>query len=151
MKVCSKWMCLEVSWVDFELLWCTSMKVYMTFEPFFVGYFWPFWPFSSHFRPYLLPYRAIFEPFGTKIGSFRGDFWPFLGRSGVVFDIILASFWHHFEVVLVSFWPHFGVFLLVLLFLFFGTFLNHFCPFWPCLRSHGVCVFCDVLRSWLQK
>ena len=66
----------------------------------------------SSFRP------ASLDHFGTKIGSFwgnfGGDFGPFSGRSGVTleslrdhFGIGLTSFW----VVLVSFWPHFEAFL----------------------------------------
>ena len=37
-KVCSEWVCLEMSWVGFECYLCTFMKVCMTFERFF-GYF----------------------------------------------------------------------------------------------------------------
>ena len=55
-----------------------------------------FWAVFDPVRGYIGPYRAIS---GTKIGSFLGDFGPFLGRPVVLLchlGIILASFWHHF-------------------------------------------------------
>ena len=44
--------------------------------------------------------RPFLDHFGTKIGSFGGDFGPFLGRSGVT----LGSLRDHFGIVLASFW-----------------------------------------------
>ena len=83
MKVCSKSVCLEVSWVDFEcfyaLLWRSRWLL-------------------NVFVWLLLTFLTIFEPFVTLSGAgpFWGDFGPFFGlirgHSGIIFGIILASF-----------------------------------------------------------
>ena len=148
MKVCSEWVYLEVSC----LVLCTFMKVYMLPERFF-GYFPPidfFWAIFDNMRGYILPFWDHFwRQNRTKIGSFWGDFGPFLGRSIWFWGhlaIILASFWHHLLLVLVSFWPHFWT--------LFGHLLRHF--FAISSRFFGVFlrwfrgIFSDVLGSWLQ-
>ena len=55
--------------------------------------------FLTAFEPFLPATGAIWGHFGTKRGSFLGDFGPFWGRSGV----ILGSPRDHFGIVLVSF------------------------------------------------
>ena len=67
------------------------------------------------------PYSAIF---GTKIGSFWGDFEPFLGSIRV----ISGSLGDHFGVVLASCWGRFGV-VLTHFEAFLGTFWTIFGPF----------------------
>ena len=90
---------------------------------------------------------AIFDHFETEIGSFWGDFGPFLGRS----VITLRSLRDHVGIVLASFWGRFGVVFRYFVTLFrgllgvrFGLFFDHFWAIsahsWPFLRS-----FCDFL------
>ena len=88
----------------------------MSLEPFSVRFFLvtfdpPFWPFLSHFWPYLGLY---IQPFLDQNRTILGDFGPFLGRSGVTlgslrdhFGIVLASFWGRFGIVLTPFWAFF--------------------------------------------
>ena len=60
--------------------------------------------------------------FGTKIGSFLGDFGPFLGRSRAIF----GSLWDHFGIILGTFWCRFDP-ILGLFRIIFWAFLAHFC------------------------
>ena len=132
MEACSKWM--YPGWILSVL--CTFVKVYMFFfrTVFFLFCFYRhFWPlFGALFGPFW----PIKELFGTEMGSFWGDFGPFLGQSGVILShlgFIVASFWHHFGVVLVSFWLRYwevfsGPFCPPP-FLFFWTIFSHFEPF----------------------
>ena len=136
MKMCSKWVCLEVSWVDFEcfyaLLWrCTwllSGIFLVTFDPFLTvfesfltlsGTIWKATWLWSVLSPY--PHWAVFLSFLAHFGPqkdqncvilcwFRGDFGPFFGSTRRMlghFLIILASFWHHFHVDLTTVWGFF--------------------------------------------
>ena len=114
MKVCSKWVYLEVSWVDFECFYALFMKVCMTFEQFF-GYFWP-WPFLG----------AIFDP----IWAIQGHFWTILGQNRVIlgwfWTVLVApgSLWDHFGIALTPFWG------------LFWPYCGPFSPFWGHFHSH---------------
>ena len=50
----------------------------------------------------------------VKIKGWKGhlrSFWPCLRSFGVIFGVILVSFWGNFGVTLGSHWGHFGVIL----------------------------------------
>ena len=87
MKVCSKWVCLDVSWVDFEWFYLGSYRVILVS-------FWnqnrtiwgDFGPFSG--RPAVIS------------GSLLGSFWHH-------FVVVLVSFWPHFEAISGPFWAIF--------------------------------------------
>ena len=111
-KVYSKWVCLEVSWVDFECFDHCFWRFRWLLSGFFSYSFKNFWLILRHFWPHPWLYKAILGLFWNRNGSFCGNFGPFLGQFGAIFRsrwIISASFWHHFGVVLVSCWPHFGM------------------------------------------
>ena len=107
MKVCSKWVCLEVSWVDFEC---------------FQAIWWRSRWLLNRFWRLLTPFEPFFDPIWGYTGSFWADFVPSLGRSGV----ILGSLYERFGIVLASFW---GAFLC--------RFDPHFEPFWCVFDPFG--------------
>ena len=89
MKAWTRWVCLQVSWMDFEcfyaILWRSSWVLNGCF-----GYFWPFLTPLSHFWPYLRLHRALLGYFGTKLETFWCDFgvisdhfWLDTGHFGV--------------------------------------------------------------------
>ena len=124
-KVCRKWVYLEVCWVAFECF----KRFYEGLDAFWTvfGYFWLFldlfgvenwsmWPWIG--RKWVQNH--------PKNGSFLGDFEPFLGRSGIIlgslrdpFGIILGSFLCRFDPILRPFFGpclyHFGLFFLPVL------------------------------------
>ena len=112
MKVCSKWVCLEASWVDSQrfMHFYEGLDGVCVCFPRHYRHFWPFWghfsPVLGHIRAILGPRRDILEPKGHL-----GDFGPFLGDFGGHFVMILTSFWGCFDIVLASFWADFGMFL----------------------------------------
>ena len=131
MKVCSKWVCLEVFWVDFECFYAFLWRSTWLLNVFVLVTFDLFWPLLTFLWPYLGRYGAISGPFRDQNRPFWGDveaffFGPFLGRSGVIwgslrnhFGIVLASFSGRFGVVLRPFWGFFWT--------YFGPFLRSFC------------------------
>ena len=136
MKVCSKWVCLEVFWVDFECFYAFLWRSTWLLNVFVLVTFDLFWPLLTFLWPYLGRYGAISGPFRDQNRPFWGDveafffdrFWVDPGSFGGHLGIILASFWHHFRVVLVSFWGHFEVFFGPIL----GHFYGHFAIVWWC-------------------
>ena len=94
MKLCSKWVCLEAPWVDFEC-----------FKQFDEGLH-DFW---SVFGPFLTP----FEPFLTLSGAIQGIlgwFWTIFGSIRGHLWVNPGSFLYHFGVGLTPFWGLFGPF-----------------------------------------
>ena len=80
------------------------MKVWMTFER-FLTVLATFDPFCAIFDPIGGSISPFWDQNRNKMGSFWGDFGPFLGRSRV----ILGSLRDHFGIVWASFWGRFGV------------------------------------------
>ena len=124
MKVCSKWVRLEVSWVEFECFYTLVGRCRCL-----LGWF-------------------CFPPLPTFLTVFLAHFWaiqgPFWDQNEVIFGMNLTLNWHHFSIILCSFWCHFDHFLVILLALFAGlwAFLEHF--FWR-ITAH----FCyRLLRSF---
>ena len=115
---CSKWVCLEVSWVDFECFYAILWRSRWLLNRFFAT-FYPFFTILSLFRAKNGSKWRKIRAKRVKIGqnlSFLGDFGAFSG-SGVIFGslgdrfgIILARF----GVVLTPFWGLFGAFLTLL-------------------------------------
>ena len=93
MKVCSKWVFLEVTWVAFEVF------VEVSFVS--TWFFQSFAPFWAIFRPLFTVSTVFFAIFWFL----WGDFLPCLGRFGVIY----GSLCDHFGVVFASFWRRFGV------------------------------------------
>ena len=108
-KVCSKLVCLEGSWVAFEFFLLHFYEGLHNFWTVFWPLLTPFWPF------------------------FERDFGPILGRSRFYFGVTLGSFWHRFGNVLRLFWcrfdlvlrPFWGFFLALFCVAFFGHFYGY--------------------------
>ena len=98
MKMCSKWVHLEMSWVDFECFYAIWWRSRWFLNRLLATYDL-FWPFLSQFWPCSQLYRAILDQNGTKIGPFWGNFGPFLGRPGVILGS-LRDHWHRFGIIL---------------------------------------------------
>ena len=102
MKVYSKWVCLEWSWMNFKCFCAFLWRSRCLLNVFFC-YFWP----CLTFFPYLGLYRANFWPFwdrhrvnGPKWGDFGPFFWVDPGSLRDHFDIVLGSFWCRFDIIL---------------------------------------------------
>ena len=161
MKVCSKWMCLEVSWVEFWVFLCTFMKVQMAFERFFCY----FWSILTVFEPFLDLSGPVGAIFGNKMGHFGvilDHFWAFRASFGVTLGWCshrFGSFWGCFGIVLASVGSfrcrfvhisHFGVFSghLWANFWAFSLFLGHFMII---LRLFGGVLWSAMLTAKLNK
>ena len=115
-KVCSKRVRPEVSWVDFECFYALAWRSRWLLNRFFLLLL-IFWPFLSRFWQYLGLHRAILGWFWTIFESIRGHFMVTLGSFWHRFGIILGLF----GIVLTSFWDLWAHFL--------PPFLGHFCRF----------------------
>ena len=129
MKVCSKWVCLQESWVDFEclyvLLWMSKWLLsgfYVLLRPIFDR----LWAFlgqkkrvkmaqnTAKMRPKMGQKSVILGWFWTIFGSIRGYFGATWGPFWPRFVIIFGLFWHRLELIFGLFWcdsDHFGRFL----------------------------------------
>ena len=128
LKVWSKWVCLERSWVDFECFYALLWRSWWLLNRFgiFLIKIWPFWG----------DFGVILNHF---VVSIRGHFGVTLGSFGARFGIILGSFWCRFDLILRPFWA------------LFGLFLDHFWAILAHFYGHFAVFFSDVLRNWLQN
>ena len=131
----------------------------------FFDRFWVFWsPLRAAFgamKGGLVGCGVGCESWDQMLGSKKGSFWDLTWTiSGSIhLRITSGSCWHLFGIiwglVLVSFWPHFDA--------FFGPFLAIFVPFWvffarfwtvftDTLRLFGdASGMSDILGSWMQN
>ena len=142
MKVCSKWVYLEGSWVDTEcfyaLLWRDLDDFWTVFGAFFFTPFHHLEPVWSQKRVRMTQNGPKkWAKNGPKIGHFRvilDHFWVDPGHFGGHLGIILASFWHpfgsfwrRFELIFPPFWCIFDRFFWAA---FFRPKTGHFGWFW---------------------